>query len=50
MELPNSTVANVVAEQSSILLPKMLPEDIVTVLNDAIAEEYAAHYLYRGLS
>ncbi len=50
MELPNSTVVNVIAEQSSILLPKTLPEEIVTVLNDALTEEYTAHYFYRGLS
>lgn len=48
MELPNSTVTNVVSEQSSILLPKTLPEEIVTSLNDALVEEYTAHYFYRG--
>lgn len=48
MELPNSKVVNVVAEQSQVLLPKTLTEDIVTMLNEAIAEEYTAHYLYRG--
>ena len=48
MELPNSTVQNVVAEQSSILLPKTLTEDIVGALNDALTEEYTAHYFYRG--
>lgn len=50
MELPNSTVQNVVAEQSSILLPKTLTEEIVTSLNDALAEEYTAHYFYRAAS
>lgn len=48
MELPNSTVTNVVSEQSSILLPKTLPEDITSSINDAIVEEYTAHYFYRG--
>ena len=48
MNLPNSTVQNVVAEQSSILLPKTLTEDIIASLNDAITEEYTAHYFYRG--
>jgi len=48
MELPNSTVVNVVSEQSSILLPKTLTEEIIATLNDAIAEEYTAHYFYRG--
>ena len=48
MELPNSTVQNVVSEQSGILLPKTLTPEIVDVLNNAIVEEYTAHYLYRG--
>lgn len=48
MEYPNSTVQNVVATQSSVLKPKTLPETIVSALNDRIADEYAAHYLYRG--
>jgi len=48
MELPNSTVQNVVSEQSNILLPKTLPEEIVASLNDALIEEYTAHYFYRG--
>lgn len=48
MELPNSTVTNVVSEQSNILLPKTLPEDISSSLNDALVEEYTAHYFYRG--
>jgi ferritin len=50
MELPNSTVTNVIAEQSSIILPKTLSEDIITSLNDALAEEYTAHYFYRAAS
>ena len=50
MELPNSTVTNVVAQQSSILLPKTLTEDIITSLNDALSEEYTAHYFYRAAS
>ncbi len=50
MELPNSTVQNVVAEQSSILLPKTLTEDIISDLNSAIGEEYTAHYFYRAAS
>lgn len=48
MELPKSTIQNVVADQSSVLLPKTLTPEIVTILNNAIAEEYTAHYLYRG--
>ena len=48
MEYTNSTVQNVVATQSSVLKPKTLPETIVSALNDRIADEYAAHYLYRG--
>lgn len=48
MELPNSTVTNVVAEQSSVLLPKTLTEEIIASLNDALTEEYTAHYFYRG--
>lgn len=50
MELPNSTVTNVVAEQSSVLLPKTLTEEIVSSLNEALKEEYTAHYFYRGAS
>lgn len=48
MELPNSTVAKVTAEQSQVLLPKTLTEDTVALLNSALAEEYGAHYFYRG--
>ena len=48
MELPNSTVAKVTAEQSQVLLPKTLNEDTVAHLNSALADEYAAHYFYRG--
>ena len=48
MELPNSTIVNVVSEQSNILLPKTLPEDISSSINDALIEEYTAHYFYRG--
>jgi ferritin len=48
IQLPNSTVVNVVSEQSSILLPKTLTEDIISSLNDALVEEYTAHYFYRG--
>lgn len=48
MELPNSTVSNVVAKQSDVLKPKTLPDEIVDMLNEAIAEEYTAHYFYRG--
>ena len=48
MELPKSEIQNVVAEQSSVLLPKMLPESIVSMLNDRLADEYTAHYFYRG--
>lgn len=47
MELPQSTVEKVTSDQSKILLPKTLTEDIVSELNKAIGEEYAAHYYYR---
>ncbi len=46
--LPNSTVQNVVSSQESILLPKTLTPEIIEMLNSAIAEEYTAHYFYRG--
>ena len=48
MELPNSTVVKVTAEQSQVLLPKTLTEDIIASLNGALAEEYTAHYFYRA--
>lgn len=48
MELPNSTTTTVTADQSSIMLPKTLTEDIISMLNSAIAEEYTAHYFYRA--
>jgi len=48
MEFPKSEIQNVVAEQSSVMLPKALPEAIVTKLNDRLADEYTAHYFYRG--
>lgn len=47
MELPNSTVQNVVSQQSKVSIPKTLESKIVNMLNDAIASEYAAHYFYR---
>ena len=47
IQLPNSTITNVVAEQSSVLLPKTLTEDIIADLNSALVEEYTAHYLDR---
>ena len=50
MELPNSTVTKVTAEQSQVLLPKMLNEDVIAHLNSALADEYTAHYFYRGAS
>lgn len=50
MELPNSTIQNTTAKQSEILLPKTLSEEIVSKLNSALAEEYAAHYFYRAAS
>jgi ferritin len=50
MDLPKSTVQNVVAEQSSVLLPRTLTPEIVDMINSAIAEEYTAHYFYRGAS
>ncbi len=48
MELPNSTVVKVTSEQSEVLLPKTLTDEIIAHLNSGIAEEYAAHYFYRG--
>lgn len=47
-ELPKSTVQNVVSTQGNIVLPKTLTPEIVDILNSAIAEEYTAHYFYRG--
>ena len=47
MELPNSTVQNVTDNQSNVLKPKMLSEDIESMLNDRLADEYTAHYFYR---
>lgn len=47
MELLNSTVQNVVDTQSNVLKPKMLTEDIESMLNDRLADEYTAHYFYR---
>lgn len=47
-ELPKATVQTVVSTQESILLPKTLTSEIVDILNKAVAEEYAAHYFYRG--
>jgi ferritin len=47
MEYPNSIVQSVVATQSEVLKPKTLPADIVSALNDRIADEYTAHYFYR---
>ena len=48
MELPISTVTKVTSEQSQVLLPKTLPQDVVSALNTAIGHEYAAHYFYRN--
>ena len=48
MKLPNSTVQNVVANQSDVLLPKTLPQELVDRINSALAEEYTAHYFYRA--
>lgn len=50
IELPKSTVQNVVSTQDSVLLPKTLTPEIVEMLNAAITEEYTAHYFYRGAS
>ena len=47
-ELPKSTVDNVVSSQDSVLVPKTLTPEIVDMLNAALAEEYTAHYFYRG--
>jgi len=48
MEFPKSEIQNVVAAQSSVVLPKMLPDSIASKLNARIADEYTAHYFYRG--
>jgi ferritin len=48
MELPESTTQSIVSKQNDILNPKSLPEPIVKMLNDRLADEYAAHYLYRN--
>ena len=48
MVLPKSTVQNVISEQSEILLPKTLPQELVDHINSALAEEYTAHYFYRA--
>jgi ferritin len=48
MELPQSTVVKVTSEQSQVLLPKTLNEDVVNALNSTLGEEYAAHYFYRN--
>lgn len=48
MELPNSTVQNVTDTQSNVLKPKMLPDEIVSMINDRLADEYTAHYFYRN--
>ena len=50
ISLPNSTIQNVVSEQSKVLLPKTLTPEIVKMINDALVEEYTAHYFYRGAS
>jgi ferritin len=47
MELPNSTVQSVTDTQNNVLKPKALPDDIVNMLNERIADEYTAHYFYR---
>jgi ferritin len=49
-ELPKSTVSNVVSSQEGVLVPKTLTPEIVDLLNSALAEEYTAHYFYRGAS
>lgn len=49
-ELPKSIVQTVVSSQESVLIPKTLTPDIVDILNSALAEEYMAHYFYRGAS
>jgi len=48
MEYPNTTVQNVIAAQSDVLKPKTLSETIISAFNDRLADEYAAHYFYRG--
>jgi ferritin len=50
IELPKSTLQNVVSSQDSVLLPKTLTPEIVDMLNAALAEEYTAHYFYRAAS
>ena len=48
ISLPTSTIQPVVSEQSKVLLPKTLSPEIVKIFNDALSEEYTAHYFYRG--
>jgi len=47
-ELPKATVQTVISSQDSVMLPRTLTPEIVDILNSAIAEEYTAHYFYRG--
>jgi len=47
-ELLKATVQTVISSQDSVMLPRTLTPEIVDILNSAIAEEYTAHYFYRG--
>ena len=50
MELPNTTTQSITSEESKILIPKTLPQEITTALNDTLGDEYMAHYFYRNAS
>lgn len=46
MEYQQTVASNVVTNQGFITLPKTLSDKIVSHLNDALADEYSAHYFY----
>lgn len=46
MEYKQTIANNIVTNQGFITLPKTLSDTIVGNLNDAIADEYSAHYFY----
>lgn len=48
MDYQKSIVHNVVSKQSDVTIPNTLSDDVVSMLNDRLADEYAAHYFYRG--
>lgn len=46
MEYKQSIVSTVVTSQESVTLPKTLSDKVVAQLNEALADEYSAHYFY----